>query len=116
MDNMKGPKVNLAICNHCYEYIASKGDLPLQIYLDACVYHQTEGVAAPHAILADINPNHIDYVLKQLENEKFILSHETSQGLFVLPIKRGSYKTVPLYCGNRSLGCSKVFLEHNFND
>ena len=116
MEPMKKPKVHLGICNECYEYIASKGDTALQVYLDACVYHQTQGVAAPYRILSDINPFSYEYILKQLENENFITTHETDQDLYIIPLRCGRQGTIPIYCSNRSLKCTRVYLEQNFND
>tara|TARA_R110000868_G_scaffold365611_1_gene628496 strand:+ start:771 stop:1121 length:351 start_codon:yes stop_codon:yes gene_type:complete len=116
---MKKPpsgKVQFGICEHCYQHLSAKGDLLTETFLDACVYHIHTGYAIPYSILEDRYPIHIEYIIKQLEIEKYIISHETEQGLYVKPFTSGKHNSLPIYCANRFLGCSKVFSEHKTNE
>jgi hypothetical protein len=117
MEKPKGRKVQFGICNQCYQYLSKKGDLFTETYLDACVYHIHTGLPIPFSILEDRYPLHIDYITQQLEIEKFIITHETNKGIFCLPLRCRKHNNMPIYCSNRSLGCSKnSFLEHNSCD
>jgi hypothetical protein len=116
MEKPIGRKVQFGICEKCYTHLSVKGDILLESYLDACVYHTYTGCAIPLSTLEDKYPIHIDFVLKQLEIEKFIITHETLQGVFVLPLICAKHRAIPIFCSNRSIGCSKVVLEQNFND
>jgi hypothetical protein len=116
MKNPKDGKLQFGICEHCFTHLEAKGDLLVETFRDACVYHIHTGQAIPFSILEDLHPIHIDYIIKQLEIEKFIMSHETDQGVFVRPYLCGKHKDIPIYCANRFLGCSKVVLEQNYND
>lgn len=109
-------KVQFGVCDKCYTHLSVKGDLLRETYLDACVYHLHSGNAIPYSILADRYPIHIDYILKQLEIEKFITSHETDQGVFLAPTLCGKDHDIPIYCANRFLACSKIVLEQNLNE
>lgn len=116
MEKPAGQKVQFGICDKCYKHLAEKGDLLTETFLDACVHHIHTKQAIPFSILEDRYPIHIEYVLKQLEMENYITSHETDQGLFIVPHLCGKDHTLPIYCANRFLGCSKVVLEQNYND
>ena len=115
MEKPRTRKMQYGICLHCYKHLNAKSDLLLETFLDVCVYHLSLG-ATPFSILEDKYPIHVDYIIKQLEIEKYIISHETEQGVFVLPFLCGKHKSIPIYCANRFLGCSKVVLEQNIND
>lgn len=116
MENQRNRKVQVGICDKCFRHLSIKGDLLKETFLDACVYHNYSGKPIPYSILQDRYPIHIDYILKQLEIEKFIISHETDQGVFCLPLLCGKHRDIPIYCSNKFLGCSSVVLEQNYND
>ena len=116
MKNPENGKMQFGICEHCYQHLNAKGDLLTETFLDTCVYHIHTGYAIPYSILEDRYPIHIEYIIKQLEIEKFIISHETRQGVFIRPLLCVKHRELPIYCANRFLGCSKVVLEQNYND
>lgn len=116
MEKPARAKVQFGICDKCYNNLSEKGELLTETFLDTCVYHIHSKQAIPFSILQDRHPIHIESVLKQLENENYITTHETSQGLFVLPRQSCKHNTLPIYCSNAFLGCSRAVLEQNYND
>ncbi len=116
---MKKPqrrKVQFGICDKCFRRLKEKGDLLLETFLDICIYHIHTKHAISSPILEDRYPIHIEYILRQLENENYITSHENEQGLYVLPRLCLKNHNFPIYCTNNSLECSKIVLEQNHND
>ena len=116
MEKPLGKKVQFGICDKCYTHLADKGDLLTDTFMDTCVYHIHSKQAIPLSLLEDRYPIHIEYIIKQLEIEKYITSHETEQGVFILPVVVGKDRHIPIYCANRFLGCSRIVLEQNIND
>ncbi len=116
MEKPQARKVHFGICDKCYTHLCEKGDLLAETFLDICVYHIHSNHAISFSTLEDRYPIHIDYIVKQLEIEKFVTSHETEKGVFIVPFLCFKHRELPIYCANRFLGCSKVVLEQNYND